>query len=69
MNANVNNNYGNNNNNNFNGGTNSNVPTNNWAGNTNTGGSDPYNMNQDNNQPKVEVCNVFDVILIFYGKS
>jgi len=54
MNPNVNNNYGNNNNNNFNGGTNSNVPTNNWAGNTNTGGSDPYNMNQDNNQPKVE---------------
>jgi len=47
----MNNNYGNNNN--FEG-TNSNVPTNNWAGNTNTGGSDPYNMNQDNNQPKVE---------------
>lgn len=55
MNSNVNNNYGgNNNNNNFGGGTNSNVPTNNWAGNTNTGGSDPYNMNQDNNQPKPE---------------
>ena len=52
-------NYGKNsnvNNNNF-GGTNSNVPTNNWSGNTNTGdGSDPYNMNQDNNQPKLEVC-------------
>ena len=48
MNSNVNNNFG---------GTNSNVPTNNWSGNTNTGGgSDPYNMNPDNNQPKLEVC-------------
>jgi len=46
MNSNVNNNFG---------GTNSNVPTNNWSGNTNTGGgSDPYNMNPDNNQPKLE---------------
>ena len=47
MNSNVNNNFG---------GTNSNVPTNNWSGNTNAGGgSDPYNMNPDNNQPKLEV--------------